>query len=233
VAADQEALINRFRAIPTSIAYDVMDAMGHPNQALHHAIRPLAPTMRVCGSAYTARGMASPGHTTGVSSYQMYRELTPGSVLVLDTGGHAIAGPWGENTSLSATVRGCTGAVIDGGTRDAEGVEAMRFPVFARFVTPVIAKGRWSMTALGEPIHMSGQVGAQVRVEPGDLVLGDRDGVVIVPMRLRAVVLEAAEELARIEERIQAALAAGDDREEVYRRFPKFDHIRRTGSDSP
>lgn len=223
-----EKLIERYRAIPTAVAYDVLDAMGLPNQALHQAIKPLAPGMRVAGPAYTARGMSAAGAGTA-SSYQMYREFTPGCVLVMDTGGHAVAGPWGENTSLSAAMRGAAGAVLDGGTRDLEQVEAMGFPVFARFVTPVFAKGRWSMVALNEPIQVSGQVAAQVRVEPGDFVLGDRDGVVVIPWRLQWEVLEAAEELERIEERIQAALRSGEDREEVYRRLPKFDHVRKAG----
>jgi regulator of RNase E activity RraA len=228
VDARLEELTQRYRRVHTAVAYDVLDAMGLPNQALHHAIKPLAAAMRVAGPAYTARGMSAAGAGTA-SSYQMYRELTPGCVLVIDMGGHAVAGPWGENTSLSASVRGAAGAVLDGGSRDLEQVEAMGFPVFARFVAPVFARGRWSMVALNEPIHVSGQVAAQVRVEPGDFVLGDRDGVVVVPQRLQWEVLEAAEELERIEERIQAALRSGEDREAVYRRLPKFDHVRKVG----
>lgn len=139
-----QALLTRFRAVHAAAAFDVLDAMGFPDQALHHAIRPLAPQMRVAGPAYTARGMGGHGGAPAASiAFRMYREFAPGCVLVLDTGGHLVAGPWGENTSLSASMRGCTGAVIDGGTRDHEQIEAMAFPVFARFVTPVMAKGRW------------------------------------------------------------------------------------------
>jgi 4-hydroxy-4-methyl-2-oxoglutarate aldolase len=229
-----EALVSRFGAIHTAVACDVLDAMGFSNQALHHAIRPISGRMRIAGRAYTARGMScAAGSRAGVSSYQMYRELVPGCVLVLDTGGHSVAGPWGENTSLSARMRGAVGAVIDGGTRDLEQLEAMGFPVFARFVTPVIAKDRWSMMALNEPIQMSGQVAAQVTVEPGDFVLGDRDGVVIVPRAVQWEVLEAAEELERIEARIQADLEAGEDREVVYRRHPKFSHVPRRPGTGP
>jgi 4-hydroxy-4-methyl-2-oxoglutarate aldolase len=228
VEAKLEELIARYRRLHTAVAYDVLDAMGLPNQALHHAIKPLAPGMRVAGPAYTARGMSAAG-VGPASSYQMYREMTPGCVLVMDMGGHAVAGPWGENTSLAASVRGAAGAVLDGGTRDLEQIEAMGFPVFARFVTPVFAKGRWSMVALNEPIQVSGQVAAQVRVEPADFVLGDRDGVVVIPQRLQWEVLEAAEELERIEEQIQTALQSGEDREEVYRRLPKFNHVRKPG----
>lgn len=223
-----EALLTRFRAVHAAAACDVLDAMGLADQALHHAIRPLARQMRLAGPAYTARGagVAAPAGTASLA-YRMYREFTPGCVLVLDTGGHGVAGPWGENTSLSASMRGCAGAVIDGGTRDREQIEAMGFPVFARFVTPVIVKGRWSMAALNEPLALSGQGAAPVRVDPGDFILGDRDGVVVIPQRMQWEVLEAAEELERIEARIQAALRAGEDREAVYLRFPKFAHVRR------
>jgi len=223
-----EALCARYAKIHTAVAYDVLDEMGFPNQALDHEIRPLAPGMRLAGPAYTARGMAATGPSPSLaSSYQLYRELPPGCVVVIDTGGHRVAGPWGENTSLSASVRGAQGAVIDGGTRDLEQLEAMAFPVFARFVTPVIARRRWSMVEIGQPVLLTGQVAQQVRVEPGDFVLGDRDGVVVIPRRIQWEVLEAAEELERIEARIQEGLRAGEDREAVYARLPKFAHVRK------
>lgn len=187
--------------------------------------------MKLAGPAYTAPGMSSAASAPGLaSSYQIYREFEPGCLLVLDTGGHAVAGPWGENTSLSARMRGAAGAVIDGVTRDLEQLESMSFPTFARFVPPVFARGRWCMVAINQPIRMSGQVAGQVTVEPGDFVLGDADGVVIIPQAVRWEVLEAAEELERIDERIQRDLRAGDDREAVYARHPKFAHVRRPGS---
>lgn len=229
-----DELVARFRRLPTAVVYDVLDEMGWPNQALHHSIRPIAPAMKVAGPAYTARGMGAASEARALaSSYQMFRELTPGCVLVRDGGGHDVSGPSGENTSLSAMARGCVGAVLDGGTRDAEALERIGFPVFARLVTPVFARGRWATVELGAPIMMPGQVAAQVRVDPGDFVLGDRDGVVIVPQRLQWEALEAAEELERIEGRIQKALRAGEDREAVYRRFPKFAHVRKPGSTRP
>ncbi len=234
MTAPADALAARYCALATAIVYDILDEMGYPNQALHHSIRPVAPGMRVAGPAYTARGMGAAGEARALaSSYQMFRELTPGCVLVRDGGGHDVSGPWGENTSLSARQRGCVGAVLDGGTRDAEAFGALGFSVFARFVTPVFARGRWATVELNQPILMPGQVAAQVRVDPGDFVLGDGDGVVIVPQAVQREVLEAAEELARIEGRIQAALQAGEDREAVYRRLPKFAHVRKPGGPPP
>jgi regulator of RNase E activity RraA len=87
--------------------------------------------------------------------------------------------------------------------------------------------GRFAVKAHQEPVELDGQVGAKVRVQPGDLVVADRDGVVIVPRGIAAEVLEAAEELGRIEERLRAGLRAGEDREVVYKRHPKFAHVRR------
>jgi regulator of RNase E activity RraA len=74
---------------------------------------------------------------------------------------------------------------------------------------------------------LAGQVTSHVNVSPGDMVIADRDGVVIVPQQLAVRVLEAAEELERIERLIRAALRAGEDREAVYQRYPKFAHIRK------
>jgi regulator of RNase E activity RraA len=117
--------------------------------------------------------------------------------------------------------------VTDGGTRDANEVVALGFPLFCRFLSPVFMGGRFAVKAHQEPVELDGQVGAKVRVEPGDLVVADRDGVVIVPRGIAHEVLEAAEELGRIEERLRAGLRAGEDREVVYKRHPKFAHVRR------
>jgi regulator of RNase E activity RraA len=159
----------------------------------------------------------------------MFREILPGSVLVLATNQHRISGPWGENTSLSARKRGGRGIVIDGGTRDVNEITAFGFPTFCRFVTPVYSGGRFVQTALQVPVEVAGQVDEKVVVEPEDFIVADADGVVVVPKALLEEVLLAAERLDEIEHQIRAALHLGEDREEVYRRYPKFDHVHKPG----
>ena len=203
--------------------------MGYHNQILDSRIRAVAPGMRVAGPAFCVVGEATPtaraprGDSPG---YEMFRHMYQGCVAVVDTGMYMVAGPWGENTALSARMRGCIGAVIDGGTRDAHELEQMGFPAFARFASAARVEGRWLHVDYGIPVAMSGQVGGTVVVEPGDMVVADADGVVIVPAAMAEQVAADAEEVTRIEEQIRDELRRGDDRAEVYARHDRYAHVR-------
>lgn len=219
-------LITRYERLSSPLVYDVLDQLGHPNQALAAEIRPLAPEMVVAGPAFTIEGCDSRVGLMNISSYQMFRDVVPDSVMVMAMNGHHMSAPWGENSSISARHSGARGIILDGATRDANAVAARGFPTFCRFLTPVFSQGRFTLTAYQTPIQMPGQVCETVSVTPGDFVMADRDGTVIVPKALIETVLLAAEKLAEIEQLIRAALESGEDREAVYKRYPKFDHLR-------
>jgi 4-hydroxy-4-methyl-2-oxoglutarate aldolase len=224
-----DVLCRRLERLESPAVADVLEELGLHHQVLTAAIRPVAPEMRVAGPAFCIRGDAiSSGSAEPAEpspAYELFRHMYPGCVAVIDTGGHEIGGPWGENTALSAAVRGCRGAVIDGGTRDGRQLAAMGFPTFARFCTPVRIDDRWRHVAFEQPLALPSQSGRTVTVAPGDLALADGDGVVIVPRDLGERVVTAAEEVVRIEERIRDELVRGVDREEVYRRNPRFAHV--------
>lgn len=223
-------MIERYRKLSTPVVYDILDKMGYPNQALSCELRPLANDMIMAGPAYTIRGADTvPGAPkAAVTSFQMFRELYPGCVIVMETGKHRRSGPWGENTSLTAKRAGAQGIIIDGATRDANAIcELGDFACFVRFLNPVFGEGRFRMEALQVPINMPGQLTETVVVRPGDFVVADRDGIVIVPQELAEEVLLAAEKLEEIELEIRKELLAGEDREVVYKRHPKFAHVRR------
>jgi len=223
-----EELIERYERLSTADVYDILDQMGYPNQALSSEIRPLASQMVVAGPAFTVQGRSYRADVPArVSSYQMFREIVPQSVLVMAMDGHRVSGPWGENSSISAQQRGARGAVLDGATRDANAIVALGFPTFARWVTPVFSQGRYEIVSWQQPVRMAGQVQADVTVQPGDFVVADGDGVVMVPAEVIPEVLVAAERLAEIEREIRIGLQRGEDRESVYKRLPKFDHVRK------
>jgi 4-hydroxy-4-methyl-2-oxoglutarate aldolase len=221
-------LIERFERLSSPVIYDILDQLGYPNQALTSEIRALASNMIVAGPAYTVQGRSYRADApANVSSFQMFREIVPESVIVMAMDGHRVSGPWGENSSISAQMRGARGIVLDGATRDANAVVALGFPTFCRAVTPVFSQGRYEIVSYGKAIEIEGQVEKRVTVHPGDFVLADQDGVVIVPADLIESVLLAAERLEEIESEIRYALRTGEDREAVYLRYPKFDHVRK------
>jgi 4-hydroxy-4-methyl-2-oxoglutarate aldolase len=221
----REELIRRFGALSAATVYDVLDKLGHPSQALSSDIRPLANGWKIVGPALTVHGKsmsAADGRWGTAFSYDMFRAIQPGDVIVFDCGGHAQGGPWGGNTGANARAKGAAGIIIDGGTRDLADLVEMSFPTFCRFVTPVLAHGRFQVHGFNEPITVSGQIGDRVAVSPGDFVVADDDGAVIVPQVLLAEVLHFAELAEQAEGEIRRALDAGEDRESVDRRIDRF-----------
>ena len=119
----------------------------------------------------------------------MLDSITPGTVSVWSTGGSMDCAHWGEIMSTAVKQRGCTGAVIDGGVRDVDFVNAMNYPVFAKFKCSASSVGRWDIVDCQVSIKIGNTV-----VHPGDFVFGDTDGVVVIPKDMTMDVLVAAEE---------------------------------------
>jgi regulator of RNase E activity RraA len=221
----REELIRRYKLLPAPTVYDVLDKMGYPNQALSSDIRPLMRDCRIAGPALTLHGTSmakSDGKWGTAMSYEMFRSIQRGDVIVFDCGSHKQGGPWGGNTGANARVKGAAGIVIDGGTRDYSDLIEICFPTYCRFVTPVLAHGRFQIEGFNETITMSGQVEARVPVNPGDFVLADDNGVVIVPKALLDEVLEYAEAAQKAEEETRKAIEAGEDRESIDKRIDRW-----------
>lgn len=229
MGSDVEGLVARLARLQTCTVGDVLDEMGLTNQVVSQQIAPLDRTMKMAGPAFCIRGHASPGSSLeavgaprGKVGYEMYRHMYPGCVVVMDTGGHRIGGPWGENSATSAQARGAIGIVMDGATRDSLELVEMRWPTFSRGATPARVEGRWTQIAFQEPVSLPGQVSQEVVVHPGDLVLADADGVVVIPQAFAYEVITASEECTVVEERIRVELETGSDREDVYARNDRY-----------
>jgi 4-hydroxy-4-methyl-2-oxoglutarate aldolase len=221
----REELIRRYRLLSSPIMYDVLEKMGYSNQALSSSIRPLAPQYRIAGPALTVSGTSvanREGRWGTAISYEMFRSIEPGDVIVVDCGGHKIGGPWGGNTGAGARAKGAAGIVIDGGTRDYTELTGMCFPTFCRFVTPVLAHGRFQINGFNEPIIISGQVEEHVAVKPGDFVLADDDGIVVVPRAVLEEALRYGESAKQAEGEIRIAIEAGEDRESIDKRIDRW-----------
>ncbi|MFN3535887.1 MAG: RraA family protein [Brevundimonas sp.] len=153
--------------------------------ALPSGIKPVDPRMSLCGLAYTV-------HCPAFSNLQIHHALyqaNPGDVLVVHVSGGTEAGYWGDILNEAAIARGLGGLVIDGGVRDTAGLASMELPVFSNGVCiRGTGKDYEAVAWLQEAVRMG-----DVVVRPGDLVRGDRDGVVIIPAADMAAVVEAAE----------------------------------------
>ena len=118
--------------------------------------------------------------------------------------------------------RGCVGALVDGGIRDVDWIGKLDFPVYARYRTPIQSIGRWKVTGSGIPLPMPGATVPDVVVNPGDFVLADNDGAIVIPAGLVEEVVRRAEELGVRETQIRAELGNGLSLSEA---LAKFGHV--------
>jgi len=202
---------------------DVLDGMGHRNRGIASTFAPYpADAGKLAGWAYTIcgemrqyRGGGDPAKMAAVDG------IRSGEVGVWSGSGKGVCF-FGELIALGMKVRGCVGALIDGGIRDIHWIARQQFPVYARYRTPVQSIGRWKVTAWQVPVPLPGATSRQVTIHPGDFVLGDIDGIIVVPAGIVEEVLAGSERLAATEVRIRAELDAGATLEQM---LAKYGHV--------
>lgn len=209
-------LTERLAGLHPAVVADCLDRAGLRNQVLAPHIRPIAPEMRVAGYAATVHCIEV--DEVPPSRDDWYRNelasvdaLQPGDVVVVST---CRGSYWGELLTTAATFRGARGVVADAYTRDTLALIELGFPTFAAGIHAADSLGRIDVDAYGVPILCGG-----VEVEPGDLVLGDHDGVVIVPAARGAEIVAAAEEKLSGENLVRARLAEGMPVSEAFRTY--------------
>jgi len=209
----------RFGAVPTAALVDVMDDLGLREQTLPPSIGALAAGMRLAGQAFTVEGRPSEHGNWDAAIRKTLAMLgdVPAAHVAVYQCNHDRSAHFGELSATSLASRGVAGCVIDGGCRDVRLIEALGFPVFARFVTPEDSTWRWEVTATRETIT----IGA-VRIDPGDWVVGDEDGVVAVPAARAEDVLTAAEAKVGTEGLVREAVRDGMTPLEAFERFRTF-----------
>lgn len=215
----------RLLKVHSADLYDVMDPMGYPNQCLDLGIKPLRDDMKVAGPAFTYWGMREPLYDADLprpdfDNYAVFEKFYPGCVVVINAEKEDQVGHWGEMMSYGARNKGAVGAVIDGNTRDKAGILKIdNWACFARCTTPVESKKRWRPKVCQVPIYMSGTLSRMVRVNPGDWIFGDCDGVMVIPKEILMDVLAAVEELSNREELSRRELAAGASLRDVVKKY--------------
>jgi regulator of RNase E activity RraA len=214
----------RFLAVDASNVADVLDQMGMHDQGLAPDFAPYpADAGKLAGWAFTIQGQTMPFRYEGGDPEKMLAcaALTPGSVSVWSGGGEGICF-FGELIALGMQERGCVGALADGGVRDVAWIGRLGFPVFARYRTPIQSIGRWKVHAWNVPISLPGATRRSVDVLPGDFVLADDDGAILIPASVVEEVLERAEAMGRREQDIRAEIAGGASLADT---LAKFGHV--------
>jgi regulator of RNase E activity RraA len=202
----------------TAVLSDVLDELGHRQQALPPHIRPLDDTLVLAGYARTGlyREVHSvmPGENPYALEIALIDDLAQGEVAVLACGGSTQIAPWGELLTTASRARGAAGCITDGYVRDTRQIRALAFPVFHAGIAPLDSKGRGVVAQIDVPVRIAG-----VAVAPGDLVVGDADGVVIVPQSIVAEAIRRALAKVDSEDRTREELAAGVKLAEVFARY--------------
>ena len=227
--SDTATTAKRLKALYTAVVYDIMDEMALPHQCLDLGIAPLDRSMQVAGPAYTV--MAGPDirerdempENTKLADFGVFTQMYEGCVVVVGAAGERQSGIWGELMSNASRARGATGVVIDGGIRDGRLVrEIDGLGVFARYTSPIESLRRSRIHDIEIPISMTGTTSSQVRVNPGDWIFGDEDGVLVIPKDALDEVLAKSEEAKDIEDKVREEVQAGTPVIDVYNKYGRL-----------
>ena len=193
--------VERAARLETATISDALDKLRIPGQCL--GIKPRDHSFRLAGRAFTVLygpiDAESPG-TVG----DFIDDLKPGTVVVIDNGGREDATVWGDIMTFLAHKNELAGTVIDGPCRDVHLCLKLGYPVFSRSYSMRTGKDRVQVDATQTPVNIG-----DARVTPGDILVGDSDGVIVIPKSREGEVLDVAEEINASEEKILALLKDG------------------------
>jgi 4-hydroxy-4-methyl-2-oxoglutarate aldolase len=185
---------------PVSVLSDALDALGIAGQV--EGLHAIGPNAALCGPAFTVR-MTPVGEVPGsVGDY--IDDVEAGAVVVIDNAGRTDTTVWGGLLTYTAGRRGIAGTVIDGVCRDSAELRTVPYALFARATHMRTGKDRVQAESYNVPVSLG-----TARVRPGDWIVGDRDGVVVVPAGAVERVLALAEQIESAERRIRQAVSEG------------------------
>jgi len=203
----------RLERLSTTNLSDALDKVGINGAVI--GIRPLFGRPKVVGLAVTikmtAAGMAKSTKHLGVDAIA---SASPGSVIAIDNRGDTYNNCWGEILSCAAQKKGVSGVFVDGAARDVDFCEEIGFPVFARGIVPITARGRIMQEDFNCVIRLG-----DCQVRPGDILVGDVNGIIVIPPEKVDEALSAAEMILEKEEKMKAEILAGVDIREVDRKY--------------
>lgn len=212
-------LVARLAKTYTGVVHDVMRAMGLRDFTLPPEIRPLFPDQVLAGEVATVSGRVDTSadpHETLLGWTGLLSKARADTVLICQPNDSTVA-HMGELSAETLKFKGVRGYVADGGCRDVNFILELGFPVWCRYFTPRDIVGYWLPDQFDQPIRIG-----EVTIHPGDLVLGDRDGMVILPRRRAEEIVSAAETAIGTENLVRKAILEGIDPQQAYLQYGKF-----------
>lgn len=213
--SDSELIALCLDGLYTPVVGDILDQLGHSHQFLPQPIQPMREEMKVAGRAMPALmiDVFGPQKKPFGRLTEALDQLEPGEVYVA-SGGEMRCAYWGEILTATARKRGATGAVLNGFHRDTPRVLEQNWPVFSRGRFAQDSSVRTQVVDYRCPIEIG-----QVTVQPGDLVFGDLDGVVVVPFKVEVEAIERALAKARGERVVRKAIEAGMSSTAAFKKY--------------
>ena len=214
-----EELIIRLGNLNSSIVHDSLRGEGLSEQTLPYCIRPLAPDQKAFGRIFTLSGELQKGistHESLLSWTDFLSNAEPDTVIICQPNNQSIAlmGELSAETLLKKNIRGY---IVDGGCRDIKRIKELGMPVFCTFFTPKDITARWKATKLGGKIKID-----NVIINSGDYVIGDEDGVVIIPKAILKRIIVKSEQDLGAENNMRKAIISGEDPKKAYLKYGKF-----------
>jgi regulator of RNase E activity RraA len=209
----------RLEACYASAVHDVLRLMGYDNCVLPSNLISLDPSQRLTGEIYTISGHVDrtlSRHESLLAWARVLSRVPAGKVLVCQPNTRDVA-LMGELSARALMVKDTRGYVVDGRCRDTDFILEMGFPVFCDLNTPADIVERWSYDRLGDPITIG-----TVTISSGDYLIGDRDGIVIIPAEISEETVSKTEQVISTESEMREAILSGMDPEEAYLKYRKF-----------
>ena len=211
ISQSEVALLKRLRQWYSGDVFDCLDALGIDGYLRGLSLASVLPTDgKICGRASTIQFKPTRARKTSRLYHRAIDASGPGTVLVVSTAG-ASGSCTGELMCEGARVRGAEATIVDGSVRDVEQVIGMGYPLFARSIEPIGAVGRMEDTETGIDIDVCG-----IRIQPGDIIFGDRDGLIAIPKGVAEIVADLADALGKKEKAFRKSILAGDPLVQVF-----------------
>jgi regulator of RNase E activity RraA len=209
--------LKELEKIPTASLSDALDKKGIKGY-LSHEVKPVFDTKRIVGRAVTIKDKLTKEVITPLLALEAIDKAQPGDIIVrtVEDGNAKDIALWGGLMSLAAKKKGIKGVVLDGGVRDVLEAKAMSFPIFAKSITPVTSVGRTKVVEFNSSIMID-----DVTINPGDIIVGDSDGVVVIPVSLLEDVIALAKEIDSLEKQESEELKKGKSIVEVIKKYAR------------